>query len=75
MKLKALLKNIFEKFKISGTYSGGKQFGSGHIHRTYLINTAELDTPDYILQKIISAVQNIHDREIHVNNPSDRFSY
>lgn len=63
-----MLKNIFEKFKISGTYSGGKQIGSGHIHRTYLINTAEPDAPDYILQKINDHV--FPDIDLLMNNIS-----
>ena len=46
------LKFIFENFNASGTWIEGSLTGSGHIHSTYLIRTAEQNEPDYILQKI-----------------------
>jgi len=46
------LKNIFEQFKAEGTYLTGEPYGSGHIHDTFRIKTAEADRDDYILQRL-----------------------
>ncbi len=46
------IKKIFEQFSAEGTLLDGSPTGSGHIHTTWLIRTAEEDTPDYIVQKI-----------------------
>lgn len=46
------LKNIFEQFKAEGTYLMGEPYGSGHIHDTFRIKTAEADRDDYILQRL-----------------------
>ncbi len=46
------LKNIFEQFKAEGTYLIGEPYGSGHIHDTFRIKTAEADRDDYILQRL-----------------------
>ena len=46
------IKDIFNRFNVSGTWLDGKPTGSGHIHSTWLILTREEDEPDYILQKI-----------------------
>lgn len=45
------LQEIFVKFKTDGTFFEGKPFGTGHIHDTFLISTAESDLDDYIFQK------------------------
>ena len=50
------LKNLFTRFKVSGTWLDGTPAGSGLIHVTYLIHTAEAEEPDYILQKINNQV-------------------
>ncbi|MGD0581540.1 MAG: aminoglycoside phosphotransferase family protein [Bacteroidales bacterium] len=47
-----LLKEVFDKFRASGTYLKGRAYGSGHIHDTFLIETAENDQDDYILQRL-----------------------
>jgi len=46
------LKKLYECFAADGTYLSGESFGSGHIHETYHIKTAEKDKDDYILQKL-----------------------
>jgi thiamine kinase-like enzyme len=46
------LKEIFDCFKAEGTFSKGEPYGSGHIHDTFRIETAEKDKDDYILQKL-----------------------
>jgi Ser/Thr protein kinase RdoA (MazF antagonist) len=44
------LREIFECFCAEGTFLRGEPFGSGHIHDTFRIETAESDKDDYILQ-------------------------
>ncbi|MFO7620426.1 MAG: aminoglycoside phosphotransferase family protein [Bacteroidales bacterium] len=46
------LKDIFECFSAGGTFLNGGPFGSGHIHDTFRIGTAESDMDDYILQRL-----------------------
>jgi Ser/Thr protein kinase RdoA (MazF antagonist) len=46
------IKNIFERFSTEGTFESAATFGSGHIHDTYLVKTAETDKDDYILQRL-----------------------
>lgn len=46
------LGSVVNHFKIDGTYLEGHTYGSGHIHDTYLIHTAEEVVQDYLLQKI-----------------------
>jgi hypothetical protein len=46
------LKEIFEHFVTDGTYLNGGPYGSGHIHDTFRIETAEADKDDYILQRL-----------------------
>jgi len=46
------LKEIYDRFLADGTFVKGIPFGSGHIHETYRIATAESDRDDYILQKL-----------------------
>ncbi|MCD4770099.1 MAG: aminoglycoside phosphotransferase family protein [Bacteroidales bacterium] len=46
------LKDIFYQFKASGTYHSGAPYGSGHIHSTFRIETAEPECDNYILQKL-----------------------
>ena len=46
------LKDLFELFAHEGTFLSGELYGSGHIHDTYRIQTAEHDKDDYILQKL-----------------------
>ena len=47
-----LLKEVYDQFKASGTFFKGGPYGSGHIHDTFLIETAEEDEDNYILQRI-----------------------
>lgn len=46
------LKEIFSQFNIDGTFLSSEQFGSGHIHDTFLIRTSEVEKDDYILQRL-----------------------
>lgn len=46
------LELLFEQFNASGTYLDGYKTGTGHIHTTYAVMTAEETKPDYIIQKI-----------------------
>lgn len=48
----ALLKEIFSRFGAEGSYSIGYQYGSGHIHDTYCIETKESNCDNYILQRL-----------------------
>ena len=45
-------KLIFQQFKVSGTFDIAIPYGNGHINRTFLVQTKENSTPNYILQKI-----------------------
>lgn len=46
------LKQIYEMFQADGSFLEGNPYGSGHIHDTYLIKTAEAEKDDYILQRL-----------------------
>jgi hypothetical protein len=50
------LKKIFDSFITEGTFLKAGSFGSGHIHETFLVKTAEAEKDDYILQKINNVV-------------------
>jgi len=47
-----LLKEVYNQFRATGTYLKGTPYGSGHIHDTFLIETAEIDQDNYILQRL-----------------------
>lgn len=46
------IKAIFDLFKADGTFLEGEPYGSGHIHDTFRIETAEKDKDNYILQRL-----------------------
>lgn len=46
------LEEIFECFNAEGTYLKGESYGSGHIHDTYRIETAEGNKDNYIIQHL-----------------------
>ncbi len=46
------LKEIFAQFTAEGTFLSGEPYGSGHIHDTFLVKTAEEEKDDYILQRL-----------------------
>jgi len=46
------LARVAANFSLKGTFAGGHPYGSGHIHDTFRIRTAEDGCPDYILQRI-----------------------
>ncbi|MBA4323247.1 MAG: desulfatase, partial [Odoribacter sp.] len=46
------LKKIFDRFEADGSFESAAQFGSGHIHDTYLVNTTEKEKDNYILQRL-----------------------
>ena len=50
------LKKIFSCFQADGTYLEGGSYGSGHIHDTFRVKTAEPDKDDYILQRLNNRV-------------------
>jgi len=51
------LENIYAKFKAEGTFREAAPFGTGHIHDTYRIKTAD-SKKDYLLQRINTRVFN-----------------
>ncbi len=46
------LEEIFGKFRADGTFLKGEPYGSGHIHDTFRIETAEKNKDDYIIQRL-----------------------
>jgi hypothetical protein len=70
------LKEIFECFQADGTFLNGEPFGSGHIHDTFRIETAEPDKDDYILQRLNNRIfrnipelqHNIERVTVHLKN-------
>jgi hypothetical protein len=70
------LKEIFECFTAEGTFLKGETFGSGHIHDTFRIETAQADRDDYILQRLNNKIfknipelqQNIERVTVHLRN-------
>lgn len=74
------LEEIFDSFKTDGSYLSGEPYGSGHIHDTFRVETAEKDKDDYILQKLNNKVfknipelqNNIERVTIHLKNKLSR---
>lgn len=70
------LKEIFSLFRTEGNYKSGEPFGSGHIHDTFRIVTAEPDKVDYILQRLNNKIfknipqlqSNIERVTVHLRN-------
>ena len=70
------LKEIFEYFAADGTFFQGEPYGSGHIHDTFRIQTAEEDKDDYILQRLNNKIfknipelqHNIERVTVHLRN-------
>jgi len=50
------LKEIFGSFLADGTFSAATVSGSGHIHETFRVETAENDRDDYIIQRLNTKV-------------------
>ena len=50
------LEKVFNLFDAKGSYFSGEIYGSGHIHDTYRIITAEDDCDNYIIQKLNTRV-------------------
>lgn len=50
------LERIFVQFETQGSPVSITPFGSGHIHDSYRVTTAEEDLPDYLMQKVNSLV-------------------
>lgn len=46
------LERVFSLFSAEGEFRSGKPLGQGHIHDTFLIETAGEESDDYILQRI-----------------------
>jgi thiamine kinase-like enzyme len=70
------LNEIYNRFQTEGSYFSGEAFGSGHIHDTFRIITAENEKDDYILQKLNSRIfkdipslqHNIERVTVHLRN-------
>jgi Phosphotransferase enzyme family len=70
------LKAIFGKFNADGSYKSGEPYGSGHIHDTFRIETAENDKDNYILQRLNNKIfknipelqHNIERVTVHLRN-------
>ena len=70
------LKEIFEYFDADGTFLNGEPYGSGHIHDTFRIETAEKEKDDYILQRLNNKIfknipelqHNIERVTVHLRN-------
>lgn len=70
------LRDVFEKFRVSGTFLRGYPYGRGHIHDTFLVETTEKEKDNYILQKLNNRIfknipelqQNIERVTIHLRN-------
>ncbi|MGA1976492.1 MAG: aminoglycoside phosphotransferase family protein [Bacteroidales bacterium] len=50
------LNEIYSCFLADGTFLKGEPFGSGHIHDTFRVETAEKEKDDYILQRLNSRI-------------------
>jgi len=50
------LKEIYSSFAADGSFLTGIPLGSGHIHDTFKIETAEKEADDYILQRLNTKV-------------------
>ena len=70
------LKEIFGCFETDGTFLSGEPYGSGHIHDTFRIETAEKNKDNYILQRLNNNVfknipelqENIERVTVHLRN-------
>jgi Ser/Thr protein kinase RdoA (MazF antagonist) len=70
------LEEIFDYFVTDGSYLKGENYGSGHIHDTFRIETKEKDKDDYILQRLNNKIfknipelqHNIERVTIHLRN-------
>lgn len=70
------LNKIFNLFKADGTFLNGEPYGSGHIHDTFRIETAEKEKDDYILQRLNNKIfknipelqNNIERVTVHLRN-------
>ena len=47
-----ILQDIFSSFEVTGTFKKGMTYGSGHIHDTFFVETAEPGMDNYILQRL-----------------------
>jgi Ser/Thr protein kinase RdoA (MazF antagonist) len=74
------LKEIFGYFDAEGTYLNGEPYGSGHIHDTFRVETAEPDKDDYILQRLNTKIfknipelqDNIERVTVHLRNKLEK---
>ncbi len=70
------LKKIFDRFTADGTYLNGEPYGSGHIHDTFRVETAEIGKDDFILQRLNNRIfknvpelqNNIERVTVHLKN-------
>ncbi len=74
------LSEIFKLFEADGTFLTGEPYGSGHIHDTFRIETAEKDKDDYILQRLNNRIfknipqlqNNIERVTVHLRNKLEK---
>lgn len=66
MQAKHLLKYLFQQFQTQGTFAHAEPFGSGHINDTFLVQTVEDQSPNYILRRMNSYV--FHEIPAVMNN-------
>jgi len=50
------LREIYDCFAADGTFHKGESYGSGHIHDTFIVETAEKHKDNYILQRLNNKV-------------------
>lgn len=70
------LDELYSLFQTDGSYKSGEAYGSGHIHDTFKIVTAEKEKDDYILQRLNNKIfknipqlqNNIERVTIHLRN-------
>jgi Ser/Thr protein kinase RdoA (MazF antagonist) len=76
------LNEIFKLFEADGTFLKGEPYGSGHIHDTFRIETAEKEKDDYIIQRLNNKIfknipqlqNNIERVTIHLRNKLEKIS-
>jgi len=70
------LKKIFLFFAADGTYLSGAPCGSGHIHDTFIIKTAERNKDDLLLQRLNNKIfKNIPELQSNIERVTDLKTY
>jgi hypothetical protein len=70
------LNKIFDSFCADGSFSYAEPYGSGHIHDTFRVVTAEKERDDYILQKLNNRVfRNIPELQDNIERVTKHIHY